>query len=128
MAKKKLKWTDVEDLAFQLIDMHPSTDPMRLSLGEVAKKVTALPNFGGGPKPDSDVLEAIQQSWYEERSDMEDELGPLSADDSDDDLNEDEYRDDRMIDDEVSVVSDDDDEDEDELGDGFHEDEMDEGR
>jgi len=64
-----------------------------------------------------------------ERSDMEDELGPISdgrADD-DEDLDEDEYRDDRMVIEAQSTGADDDEEEEEDgLGEGFHEDEMDE--
>jgi FeS assembly protein IscX len=128
MSKRKLKWSDTEDIAFLLIDKYPSTDANKLSLAEIGKRATALPQLAGTSKPSEEHLEAIQQSWFEERADMEDELGPLSDVDEGEDLDEDEYRSDRMIDDELSSPpfndDDDDDEDEEELGDGFHEDEM----
>lgn len=127
MSKKKLKWADSEDIAFLLIDKYPDADAMKLSLAEVGRRASALPGLAGASKPTSAHLEAIQQSWYEERADMEDELGPIgNSGEDDEDLDEDEYRDDRMIDDEASTppLNDDDDEDEDEFGDGFHEDEM----
>lgn len=127
MPKKKLKWSDTEDIAFLLIDKYPSADPNKLSLGEIAKRASSLPALASSSKPTEDDLEMIQRSWYEERTDMEDELGPIGRDgqDEDEDLDEDEYRNDRMIDDEPSLgFDDDDDDDEEELGDGFHEDEL----
>jgi FeS assembly protein IscX len=123
MAKKKLKWTDSEDIAFELIDKFPSTDPSKLSLPDIQRRVTSLPSFGGSAKVEPETLETIQRVWFEERSDMEDELGPLSDQESDEALDEDDYRDDRMIEDDLG--GEDDDEDEDEFSDGFHEDEMD---
>lgn len=127
MSKKKLKWGDAEDIAFLLIDKYPTTDANKLSLSEISKRASALPALAGSSKPSTEHLEAIQRSWFEERADMEDELGPISvAREEGDDLDEDEYRDDRMIDDELSVppLDDDEDEDEDELGEGFHEDDL----
>src|SRR5665213_3501808 len=129
MPKKKFTWADTEDIAFLLIDKYPSIDPTRLSLTDIAKRVSSLPTFGGGTaKPKSETLESIQKSWYDERIDMEDELGPLVHEPEEgDNLDEDEYRDDRMIDDESSSLGlddDDDEEEEDELGDGFHEEEV----
>ncbi len=132
MPKKKLKWNDVEDIAFRLIDEHPDTNPMHLRLNELKNHVTALRDFGDDAKKAKDeVLEAIQTTWFEERSEMEDELGPLSTvrSDEEDNLDEDDYRDDKMIDeekvlDEESVVTDED-EDEDEFGEGFQEEEAD---
>jgi hypothetical protein len=62
--------------------------------------------------------------WYEERQDMEDELGPLSSYDDEDTLDEDDYRDDELAVDSAELKLDDDedeDEDEDEFGDGFQE-------
>ena len=50
-------------------------------------------------------------------------MGPLLDEASE--LDEEDYRDDRMIDEEVVDLGDDSDDDEDELDDGFHEDELD---
>jgi FeS assembly protein IscX len=129
MAKRKIKWSDSEDIAFQLIDKYPSADASKLSLEEIAKRASSLPNFSGSTKPSREDLEAIQRCWFEERSDMEDELGPIVAEsEENEDLDEDEYRNDRMIDDEMSLALDDEDEDEEELGDGFHEEEISDDR
>ncbi len=128
MAKKKIKWSDTEDIAFELIDKYPQIDPTKLSLQDIQRRVTGLTSFSGPAKVDSEVLESIQQIWYEERTDMEDELGPLPEFDEDSNLDEDDYRDDRMVDDSGDDLDDDDgddDEDEDGLGEGFHEEEFD---
>ena len=129
MAKMKLKWANTEDLAFRLIDEYPSLDPMSLKLTDIQKKVSNLPEFSDDVKKGKDtILEEIQKRWYEERSDMEDELGPMeSAEVEDEDLDEDDYRDDTFAEDEVELDSDDEDSDEDdEFGDGFQEEDGDE--
>lgn len=120
---KKLKWTDTEDIAFKLIDLYPTMDPMRLRLADLQKKIVALPDFGDDPKKSSDsILESIQTTWFDERADMEDELGPLVAvTDDEDTLDEDDYRDDEPSVKDIVPLDDEDDEDEDEFGDGFQE-------
>jgi len=114
MAKKPLKltWSDTKELAYLLIDKYPQTDPSKLSFGKIAEMVQALPEFSGGKaKPDIDLLEDLQTRWAGERSEMEDELGPVeNVEDEDSELDEDIYRADRMIEDE-----DDEEEDEDEF-------------
>jgi len=131
MPIQKLKWSDSEDIAFLLIDKYPSVDPMRLSLDEVQKRAAALTELKGiSGKPSDGVIETIQKVWFEERADMEDELGPFEAEPVDD-LDEDDYSSGRMIDEEESVVAGDDDDDEEdaeEFGDGFQEEEIEEGR
>ncbi len=127
MGKQKLKWSDSEDIAFLLIDRYPSVDPTKLSLEEIKRRASALPDLkGAAGKPSDGVIESIQKVWFEERSDMEDELGPFEVE-ATDDLDEDDYRDDRMIDedDDLDLGGDDDeDEDGDEFGDGFQEEEI----
>jgi len=129
MAKQKLKWTDTEEIAFRLIDSHPSVDPLRVRFTDLHKYITSLPEFGDNPKKSSEgLLEAIQMRWHEERAEMEDELGPVSSGEEDD-LDEDDYRDDEEAGgDDSSADSFDDDEEEDEFGDGFQEEEVDDDR
>lgn len=101
MAKtsKKLSWSDTKELAFRLIDEHPQVNPTRLSAEELIDLVKDLPDFGErSKKPSMEVLEDLQARWFEERSDMEDELGPLSQAVGDD-LDEEEYRDDQLAED-----------------------------
>jgi FeS assembly protein IscX len=122
MAKKsvkKLKWDDVEDVAFRLIDEHPQVDPSRLAIATVVDMVRALPDFGEATKkPSKDTVEAIQERWAEERDDMVDELGPLEE--FQEELDEDEYRSDRMVDEEGGYSdSDKEEDDEEEEDDGF---------
>ncbi len=125
MAKQKLKWTDAEDIAFRLIDEYPSMDPLKVRFTDLHKYITSLPDFSDSPKKSNEkILEDIQMRWYEERKDMEDELGPVVAE-VEEDLDEDNYRDDEMVEEEGIVTDDDEDEDEDEFGDGFQEAEAD---
>lgn len=113
-AEKKLKWSDIEDLAFRLIDEHPQVDPSRLALASILDYVVALPDFGeSSKKPGKDLLEELQERWAEERADMDDELGPLEE--PTEDLDEDEYRSDRMVDEQDYSDDDEDDDEEDEF-------------
>lgn len=125
MAKQKLKWTDTEEIAFRLIDEHPQMDPLRVRFTDLHKFITGLSDFSDNPKKSTEkILEDIQMRWYEERQEMEDELGPVQASTEDEDLDEDDYREDEMAED-VTAVDDEEDEDGDEFGDGFQEEEID---
>lgn len=124
MAKQKLKWADTEDIVFRLIDEYPKMDPLKVRFTDLHKFVTGLPEFGDNPKKSSEsILENIQMRWHEERQDLEDDLGPVEGGtiDDDDDLDEDDYRDDEMVEDKDVDANLDDDDDEDEFGDGFQE-------
>lgn len=124
MAKGKLNWSNVEDIAFRLIDEYPQVNPLKLRMTELHKYITKLPDFSDDPKKSNEaILENIMMTWFEERQEMEDELGPLPADEEE--LDEDDFREDRMIDDEEELDDEDDDEDEDEFEDGFQEEEID---
>lgn len=127
--KQKLKWTDTEEIAFRLIDQYPKQDPLRVKFTELHRYVTSLPDFMDNPKKSTEsLLESIQMRWYEERQEMDDELGPVDGGPSDDDdevLDEDDYRDDKDADDEDLSTDVEDDED-DEFGDGFQEEDGDE--
>ncbi|WP_122532903.1 Fe-S cluster assembly protein IscX [Pseudomonas viridiflava] len=63
-----LKWVDVQEIAIQLAEKYPDTDPFSLNFVKLRDLVMALPGFDdekdrGGEK----VLEAIQTAWEEER-------------------------------------------------------------
>ncbi|EKN48661.1 MULTISPECIES: Fe-S cluster assembly protein IscX [Pseudomonas syringae group] len=63
-----LKWVDVQEIAIQLAEKYPETDPFSLNFVKLRDLVMALPGFDdekdrGGEK----VLEAIQTTWEEER-------------------------------------------------------------
>ena len=63
-----LKWVDVQEIAIQLAEKYPDTDPFSLNFVKLRDLVMALPGFDdekdrGGEK----VLETIQTTWEEER-------------------------------------------------------------
>lgn len=123
MVRGKLKWSDAEEIAFRLIDKYPSIDPLSVRFTDLHKFVMGLSDFKDDPKKSNEgILENIQMRWHEERSEMDDELGPVSAADDDEDLDEDDYRDDRPADEsEEDVEEEDSGYDDDEFSDGFQE-------
>ncbi|WP_303980921.1 Fe-S cluster assembly protein IscX [Dongia mobilis] len=65
---KKLRWTDVHDIAIELEDRHPDVDVVNLRFTDLWKWVQELPDFGDDPqKSNEKVLEAIQMAWLDER-------------------------------------------------------------
>ena len=65
---KKLRWTDVHDIAIELEDRHPDVDVVNLRFTDLWKWVQELPDFGDDPqKSNEKVLEAIQMAWLGER-------------------------------------------------------------
>jgi FeS assembly protein IscX len=66
---RKLKWTDVHDIAIELEDAHPDADVVNIRFTDLWKWVQALPDFDDDPqKSNEKILEAIQAAWLEERS------------------------------------------------------------
>lgn len=65
-----LKWNDTEDIAIQLVEAHPDTDPLAVRFTDLHKWVTELPDFKDDPKKSNEkILEAIQMAWHEEYQD-----------------------------------------------------------
>ena len=65
---RKLRWTDVNDIAIELEDDHPEADNVNLRFTDLHKWVMALPGFEDDPnKSNEKILEAIQAAWIEER-------------------------------------------------------------
>jgi FeS assembly protein IscX len=65
---KKLKWTDVQDIAIELEEAHPEADVVNIRFTDLWKWVQALPDFEDDPKKSNEkILEAIQAAWLEER-------------------------------------------------------------
>ena len=63
-----LKWTDTLDIAEALIETYPEQDPTQLNFVDLMKWVMSLPQFDDDPKRCGErVLEAIQQTWIDER-------------------------------------------------------------
>ena len=63
----KLDWLDVLDIAIELYEAYPTTDPQWSGFPDLHKKVCELENFIGDPgKSNEKILEAIQSHWIEE--------------------------------------------------------------
>lgn len=62
-----LTWDHTEDIALELQEKHPDTDPLTVRFTDLHKWITELPNFKDDPaKSTEGKLEAIQMAWYEE--------------------------------------------------------------
>jgi len=65
---RKLRWTDVNDIAVELEEAHPDADNVNLRFTDLHKWVMALPGFDDDAnKSNEKILEAIQAAWIEER-------------------------------------------------------------
>lgn len=91
-----LGWDDYVEIAFLLIDLHPRSNPKSISADALAAQIRELEAFGDETEPTAEQLEQIADRWHEERMEMEEELGPV-VDESEEDLDEDDYREDRMV-------------------------------
>jgi FeS assembly protein IscX len=62
----KLRWEDAEDIAEQLFQVYPDTDPLGVRFTDLHRRVTGLKGFDGDPQESSEgKLEAIQMAWLE---------------------------------------------------------------
>ncbi|MDR1889364.1 MAG: Fe-S cluster assembly protein IscX [Zoogloeaceae bacterium] len=62
-----MKWTDINDIAIELAEAHPETDPTRVNFVDLRDWVLALPDFNDDPAHCGEkILEAIQQAWMDE--------------------------------------------------------------
>lgn len=62
-----LMWTDVLEIAIQLVDSKPDVDPRYVNFVDLQRWVIALPEFSDDPQRGGEkVLEAIQAAWIEE--------------------------------------------------------------
>lgn len=63
-----MKWTDVQEIAIQLWEKFPDTDPLTLRFTDLHRHVTELPGLDDDPKRSNEkILEAIQMRWLDER-------------------------------------------------------------
>ena len=63
----ELDWNDTEEIALQLMEQHPDTDPLTIRFTDLHQWVTAIPGFiGDARKSNEKILEAIQMAWHEE--------------------------------------------------------------
>ena len=64
-----MKWTDSLEIAIQLAEAHPDTDPQSIRFTDLREWVMALPEFDDDPNHSGEkILEAIQMAWIEEMS------------------------------------------------------------
>ena len=62
-----MRWTDVSDIAIELLEAHPEANPLALNFVDLWDWVMALPDFEDDPKHCGEkILEAIQAAWIEE--------------------------------------------------------------
>ncbi len=62
-----LRWTDVNDIAIELVEAHPDVDPVTIRFTDLHRWVMELPGFDDDPNHSGEkVLEAIQAAWIEE--------------------------------------------------------------
>lgn len=65
-----MKWTDIQDIAIELEDMHPDKDNVNLRFTDLRDWVMELDGFDGKADQCSEkILEAIQMAWIDERED-----------------------------------------------------------
>lgn len=62
-----MKWTDINDIAIELVETHPDVDPLRVNFVDLRNWVMELPGFDDDPdRCGEKILEAIQAAWIEE--------------------------------------------------------------
>ena len=62
-----LKWTDTLEIAIQLSEKFPDTDPKAIRFTDLHRWVCELDEFADEPsKSGEKILEAIQMAWIEE--------------------------------------------------------------
>ncbi|MDH5470456.1 MAG: Fe-S cluster assembly protein IscX [Gammaproteobacteria bacterium] len=63
-----LTWTDTLDIAIELDEKYPDTDPMYVNFVDLRNWIMALDEFDDDPEHCGErILEAIQMAWIEER-------------------------------------------------------------
>ena len=64
-----LKWTDTLDIAIELDEKFPDTDPLQINFVDLRDRVLELDEFDDDPEHCGErILEAIQMAWIDERS------------------------------------------------------------
>ncbi|MBP6770420.1 MAG: Fe-S cluster assembly protein IscX [Reyranella sp.] len=65
---RKLRWTDVQDIAIELEERHPDVDNVNLRFTDLHRWVMELPDFeDDATRSNEKILEAIQAAWIDER-------------------------------------------------------------
>ena len=62
-----MQWTDITDIAIELLEAHPDVDPLSVNFVDLRNWVMALQYFDDEPgRCGEKVLDAIQGAWIEE--------------------------------------------------------------
>ena len=62
-----IRWTDVNDIAIELVEAHPDVDAVTIRFTDLHRWVMELAGFDDDPNHSGEkVLEAIQAAWIEE--------------------------------------------------------------
>ena len=65
-----MKWTDIYDIAIELADAYPDTNPQYINFVDLRTWVLALEDFEDDPdRCGEKILEAIQAAWITEIAD-----------------------------------------------------------
>ena len=65
-----MKWTDIYDIAIELADAYPDTDPQYINFVDLRTWILALDDFEADPdRCGEKILEAIQAAWITEIAD-----------------------------------------------------------
>ena len=63
-----IKWTDINDIAIELVDNHPDIDPQYVNFVDLRQWVMEIEGFSDDPERGGEkILEAIQMAWIEEQ-------------------------------------------------------------
>ena len=65
----KTTWSDILEIAIDLLEAHPDVDPQWISFPDLHQKICNLKNFDDNPNNSNEkILEAIQMAWMDESS------------------------------------------------------------
>ncbi|HBX99578.1 MAG: Fe-S assembly protein IscX [Gammaproteobacteria bacterium] len=65
-----MKWTDIYDIAIELADAYPDTDPQYINFVDLRNWIIELSDFDDDPdRCGEKILEAIQLAWIAEIAD-----------------------------------------------------------
>jgi FeS assembly protein IscX len=68
----RIMWQDIEEIALQLLEQHPDTDPFSVRFTDLHNWIISLPGFDDDKSKNAEsLLEQIQLKWNEEKEDAE---------------------------------------------------------
>lgn len=68
----RITWQDTEEIALQLLELHPDVDPFSVRFTDLHSWIVNLPGFDDDRTKNAEsLLEQIQLKWDEEKRDAE---------------------------------------------------------